>query len=104
VSGGHPIGAPLPELGQVERAEDFFEALGVPYDRRVVTVHRTQILRLVGAAVAALESSRPFLGEEALRATLRGALREAHDHLASGLAPALPLRGGNVVQLRRRNL
>jgi nitrogenase-stabilizing/protective protein len=95
-------GAPLPELGQVERAEDFFEALDVPYDREVVTVHRTQILRLFGAAVAALEASMPFLGEAALRATLRGALREAHDHLAAGGRPALPLRGGDVVQLRRR--
>ena len=95
-------GAPLPELGQVERAEDFFEALGVSYDRRVVTVHRTQILRLFGAAVAALEASIPFLGEAALRATLRGALRDAHDHLASGQGPGLPLRGGDIVQLRRR--
>jgi hypothetical protein len=95
-------GAPLPELGQVERAEDFFEALGVSYDRRIVTVHRTQILRLFGAAVAALEASIPFLGEAALRATLRGALRDAHDHLASGERQPLPLRGGDIVHLRRR--
>jgi hypothetical protein len=102
VSGGRVLEAPLPELGQVERAEDFFEALGVSYDQTVVTVHRTQILRLFGVAVAALEASRPFLGEAALRATLRGALRDAHDHLASGERPALPLRGGDIVQLRRR--
>ena len=98
-------GAPLPELGEVERAEDFFEALGVPYDRRVVdrpphpdpAPRRRRRWRRSSPRA-------PFLGEEALRATLRGALREAHDHLAAGLAPALPLRGGNVVQLRRRNL
>jgi hypothetical protein len=92
----------LPELEQAEQIEDFFEALGVRYDRRVVAVHRTQILRLLGAAVAALEPSMPFLGEVALRATLQGALREAHDHLASGEPPILPVRGGDVVQLRRR--
>ena len=95
-------GIPLPELDEAAEAEDFFEALGVRYDRRVVAEHRTRILRLLGAAVAALEPSLPFLGTAALRAALRGALREAHDHLAAGELTPLPVRGGNVVQLRRR--
>jgi len=95
-------GAPLPELGEVERAEDFFEALGVAYDRRVLSAHRTQILRLFGKAVTALEATAPFLGEEGMRATLRGALRDAHDAVAAGARAPSPERGAQVVVLRRR--
>lgn len=92
----------LPELGAAEQAEDFFVALGVAFDRRLVEVHRTQILRLFGNALAALEASAPFLGEEGLRATLRGALRDAHDAVAAGVRAPAPVRAGQVVQLRRR--
>lgn len=95
-------GAPLPELGEVERTEDFFEALGVSYDRRIVSAHRTQILRLFGKVVTALEATAPFLGEEGMRATLRGALRDAHDAVAAGVRAPSPARTGQVVVLRRR--
>ncbi len=97
-------GAPLPEFGEVEQAEDFFEALGVSYDRRVVAAHRTQILRLFGKALTALEATAPFLGEEGMRATLRGALRDAHDAVAAGARAPSPARTGQgqVVVLRRR--
>lgn len=95
-------GAPLPELGAAEQAEDFFEALGVPYDRRIVSAHRTQILRLFGKVVGALEATAPFLGEEGVRAALRGALRDAHDAVASGVRAPPLARTGQVVVLRRR--
>ncbi len=94
----------LPELEAVERAEDFFEQLEVPYDRAVLAVHRTRLLRLFGRAVAALHASVPFLGEAALRATLRGALRDAYESLAEGAAPSLPVGAtGRLVQLRRKD-
>jgi hypothetical protein len=93
--------APLPELAQAERAEDFFEALEISYDRRIVSVHRLEILRLLGMARASLEASLPSPGEAMRRATLRAALREAHDRLARGEAPAPPLRAAGLVQLRR---
>jgi phosphoribosylcarboxyaminoimidazole (NCAIR) mutase len=95
---------PLPELAEVERAEDFFEALGVSYDRRIVSVYRTQILRLLGTAMAALEATRPFIGEDGLRAALRAALRDAHAHVVAEGPAAVPAqRGGwgQLVQLRR---
>lgn len=97
----HP---PLPELRDVERAEDFFEALGVAYDRRVVEAYRTQILRLLGMAMASMEASLPFLGEVGFRAALRGALRDAHDLVAEQGRDAAPVRPrllGQLVQLRR---
>lgn len=98
------IGAPLPELSEAERAEDFFEALGVAYDRGVVDVYRTQILRLLGTAMAALEPSFPFLGEAGLRAALRAALRDAHALVVAERHAAVPTRPrllGQLVQLRR---
>jgi nitrogenase-stabilizing/protective protein len=95
------IPASLPELGQLERAEEFFEALGVPYDPRVVTIHRMQLLRILGAAFASMEPSLPFLGTEALRAALRGALREAHETLARGQTVIPPGPGGRLVKLGR---
>jgi hypothetical protein len=98
------IDAPLPELDGVEQAEDFFKALGVAYDRRVVAVYRTQILQLLGRAMAALEPSRPFIGEVGLRAALRVALRDAHEFAAEQGREASPLRPrllGQLVQLRR---
>jgi hypothetical protein len=97
-------GAPLPELADVERAEDFFEALGVAYDRAVVAVYRTQILRMLGTAMAALEPSRPFIGEAGLRAALRAALRDAHELVVAegrSSAPVRPRLLGQLVQLRR---
>jgi len=92
----------LPELGAAERAEDFFEALGVSYDRRVVDAHRTQILRLFHVAVAALEASAPFLGEDGLRATLGAALRDAHEAVVAGVRAPSATPMAQVVQLRRR--
>jgi hypothetical protein len=93
--------APLPELGSAERAEDFFEALGVPYDRAVVAVHRTRILRLLGVAVARLEGPGPVLEEPVRRAALRDTLREVHEQAARGPSPAPHLRVPALVQLRR---
>ena len=96
--------APLPELSDVERAEDFFEALGVAYDRGVVTVYRTQILQMLGTAMAALEATRPFIGEAGLRAALRAALRDAHELVVAARHAAAPIRPrlrGQLVQLRR---
>ncbi len=93
----------LPELEDAERAEDFFEALGVPYDRELLAVHRTRLLRLFGQAVAAVHDSFPLLGEVALRAAVRRALREAYAGLSdAGAGRPVPTRRETLVQLGRR--
>ena len=91
----------LPELGGAEEAEDFFEALGVPFDPRVVASHRTPLLRLFGRAVAELDLAPRPGDEEALRALLRRALREAHDAVAAGVRVRTPPPAAALVQLRR---
>jgi nitrogenase-stabilizing/protective protein len=70
--------APLPELEGLESAEDFFAALGVPFEPGVIAVSRLHVLRRFGAAVAALARERPDATEGERRAALRQALREAH--------------------------
>ncbi len=93
----------VPELDAVEKAEDLFEVLEVPYDRRFVAVHRTRLLRLFGQALAALQDSVPFLSEAAIRATLRAALRDAYERVGEDASCGAPApRPGKLVQLVRR--
>ena len=88
-------GAPLPELGEVERAEDFFEALGVSYDRRVVSAHRTQILRLFGKARdgAGGDDPLPRGGGDARHAAGRAAGRPRRSGGGGGPPPRARGRG-----------
>lgn len=94
-------GAGLPELAGAREAEDFFEALGLAYDARVLEAHRLQVLQRFGAAVAAVAAGA---AEEERREALRRALREAHDVFAGGARPPgqfTPTGAARLVQLRR---
>lgn len=92
----------LPELAAVTEAEELFEALGVRYDPGVLASRRLQILRRFGLAVGAFLRERPGASPGERRAALRGALREAHEACAEGVATT-PFRSGPaLVHLGRR--
>jgi nitrogenase-stabilizing/protective protein len=88
--------ASLPELAGVSEAEEFFEALGVPFDHRVLSVHRLHVLKRFAAGAAAFQRDHPEADEAELRAAVREALREAHERFARGAGPDVP--GGRLVQ------
>lgn len=96
--------ADLPELAGAQEAEDFFEALGVPFDPRVLAGHRLQVMKIFGLALEAWRGENPDADARARRAAAAGALREAHLAFA-GAAPAPPCRelfGEPLVRLGRR--
>ncbi len=77
----------IPELNACEEAEDFFEALGVPYDPKVLAAHRLPILRRFGDALVAISDRHPGEREDILRGFIRGALREAYLGERDGTPP-----------------
>ncbi|WP_242355312.1 MULTISPECIES: nitrogenase-stabilizing/protective protein NifW [Anaeromyxobacter] len=86
----------LPELEGLESAEDFFAALGVPFDSRVLAVSRLHLMRRFGLAMQAFLLERPAASEGERRAALRAALREAH----ALFARSTPLESGDFGVLR----
>ena len=93
----------LAELAGLAEAEDFFGALGVRYDPRVLASHRLQVLRRFGVAVEAFLRERPGASPSERRAALRAALHEAHDACAGGGAGGtFSPRGAGLVRLGRR--
>jgi nitrogenase-stabilizing/protective protein len=81
-------------LAQLARAEEFFEALGVPYDPRVVTVYRLRLLKRFGLEVAAIDAREPRPAAAERLRLCADALRRAHDQFAAWLdAPARPAPG-----------
>lgn len=70
--------AGLPELEGAAEAEDFFEALGVPFDPQVLARHRLQVMKVFGLALEAWLAANPDGDARARRAAAAGALREAH--------------------------
>ena len=98
-------GAPLPELAGLAEAEEFFEALGVRYQARVLAAHRLQVLRVFRLAVESWDAAHPSAGEAARRAAVARALQAAHEVYAA--APARddapgPVFGQRLVRLGRR--
>jgi nitrogenase-stabilizing/protective protein len=90
-------GAPdLPELAGLESAEDFFAALGVPFDPLVLAVSRLHVMRRFGLAMKAFLRERPKASESERRAAIRAALRDAH----ALFARATPLEEGDFGVLR----
>ena len=97
--------ANLPELDGASEAEDFFEALGVPFDPRVLAGRRLQVMRIFGLALEAWLTANPDGDARARRAAAAGALREAHLAFADEAAPAPACRdlfGAPLVRLGRR--
>lgn len=96
--------AELPELEGAREAEDFFEALDVPFDPRVLAAHRLQVMKVFGLALESWLAVNPAAGPPARRAAAAGALREAHlafageDRPPAGCGPF----GSPLVRLGRR--
>jgi nitrogenase-stabilizing/protective protein len=86
----------LSELEGLESAEDFFAALGVPFDFRVLAVSRLHVMKRFGVAMEAFLRERPGASETEKRAALRGALRDAH----AVFARATPREEGDFGVLR----
>jgi nitrogenase-stabilizing/protective protein len=68
----------IPELEGVAEAEEFFEALGVPFDPGVLASHRLAILKLFGLAAESWLDANAGAGGAARRAALARSLCEAH--------------------------
>ena len=92
----------VPELRNLFEAEEFFEALGQRYDRRVLDAHRLQIMKVFGLALGSWLRSNPDASERERRDAAARALREAHDVFAEDdeRPPGNPFSPG-LVQLRR---
>ncbi|HEX9050910.1 MAG TPA: nitrogenase-stabilizing/protective protein NifW [Anaeromyxobacter sp.] len=91
-----------PELAGLAEAEDFFEALGVAYDPRVLDAHRLQVVKTFGLAVESWLESHPDAGAGERRAALARALRAAHAAFAEEGPPARNPFAPGLVRLRRR--
>jgi hypothetical protein len=70
---------PIPELAGLSEAEEFFQALGVPFDPEVLYGHRLRIVKLFGLAVGSWLDANPGASPAERRAAAARALREAHD-------------------------
>jgi nitrogenase-stabilizing/protective protein len=68
----------VPELAGLSEAEDFFEALRVGYDPRVLDAHRLHILRTFSLALGSWLGANPDADEDVRRFAAARALREAH--------------------------
>lgn len=92
-------------LAGAQEAEDFFEALGVPFEPRVLAAHRLQVMKVFGLALDAWLGENPEADAAARRAAAAGALREAHLAFADAAAKAPACRelfGAPLVRLGRR--
>ncbi len=67
----------LPELQGCEEAEDFFEALSVPFDPKALDGRRVVVLRRFGELLVDAIDRHPGAGNDDLRAIARAALQEA---------------------------
>ncbi len=96
--------APIPELEGLSEAEEFFEALGVPFDAAVLDAHRLRIMKLFGLVAEAWLDANPEADAAARRAALARGLREAHAAFADEDAPpGCDVFGGpRLVTLGRR--
>ena len=95
----------LPELAGAREAEDFFEALGVPFDPRVLAGHRLQVMKVFGLALESWLAANPASDARARRAAAAGALREAHLAFADeseGASARRDVFGPPLVRLGRR--
>lgn len=91
-----------PELADLREAEEFFEALGVRFEPRVLDAHRLQVMKAFGlAAEPSLAVDAEGGGAERRRALAR-ALREAYATFADGAPRACNPFAPGLVQLRRR--
>lgn len=84
--------------------EDLFAVLDVPFDERVLAVHRMRILRRFGRALEQLEVEGLGLSEQEYRSRCAAELSLIHQQCARGMREAEPVFRGisqQLVQLRR---
>jgi len=67
-----------PELAGLSDAEEFFDALEVRYEPRILDVHRLAILKTFGLAVEAWLATNPEAGAAARRKAIASALEQAY--------------------------
>jgi hypothetical protein len=84
----------IPELHGCEEAEDFFDALAVPFDATVLASHRLPILRRFGDMLVDVVDRHPGADEATLRSLARAALQEAYH--AERLGRPAPVRAGGA--------
>ncbi len=77
----------LPELHACREAEDFFEALQVPFDPRVLDGHRVPLLRRFGELLVEVSDRCPDADDGTLRAQVRAALQEVYAAARLGRLP-----------------
>lgn len=77
----------IPELHACEEAEDFFEALHVPFDPPVLSTHRVPILRRFGEMLVDIADRHPGAEDATLRRLVRAALQEAYHAERLGKPP-----------------
>jgi hypothetical protein len=83
----------IPELHACQEAEDFFDALGVAFEPRVLEAHRLPILRRFGDLLVEIADRHPGADDARLRSLARAALEEAYHAERLGRRAAGP-RGG----------
>jgi len=76
----------LERLRRLSAAEEFFAALDVPFEQRVVDVNRLHILKRFHDALAGQDVEA--LDDDTATALLRQRLDEAYRQFAGGAAPA----------------
>jgi nitrogenase-stabilizing/protective protein len=82
---------PIAELATLSEAEEFFDALGVPYEPTVLARHRLRVVKLFGMALTSWLDANPDADVAARKAAAARALREAHEAFADDEeAPARP--------------
>ena len=96
-------GADAPELAALGEAEEFFEALEVPYAQRVLDAHRLHVMKAFGLAVESWLTANPTGAPDERRRAMARALREAHEAFVEEEGPRAcnPFAPG-LVRLRRR--
>lgn len=80
----------IPELHACEEAEDFFAALGVAYEAKVLAAHRLPVLHRFGEMLVDIVDRHPGADEATLRRLARAALQEAYH--ATRLGKPAPAR------------
>jgi hypothetical protein len=88
------------ELEPMERAEDLFLAYGVPFDPRILSIHRLAILRRFGLRLAHMGTTPEDADQR--RRLLAEALAEAHDFFANGGRQERPVPREKLITLRVR--
>jgi len=89
----------FPDLRDAERAEDFFEALEVPYEQGVMDVFRLQVLKRFAVLREAIDREAG-LGDEERTAAYRRALATAHEAFADGAATPVRVLGPGAALVR----